>query len=181
MAHRYIALYQYGSNMDPKYLAKRLKCKVETLGMARLDRWGIRFNLYSKNKSNRCGVTNIVPSRREHALGVLYKLPYRVVIAPRGQRSAMDKIEGAGLMGKGNYKRKKIAVWQFTMRRKVEARTYTGTATGQQRFLRKPPEARRVSQAYFSRLLTGARRFSFPPSYIAYLRQQAGRLKRNGA
>src|SRR6266446_3914415 len=109
MAQHYIMLFQYGSNMDPNRLncADRLDGAAEVIGVARLKSWG---------------VTDIVPSRREHVDGVLYRVPYRKVIAPRGQQSEMDKVEGAGLGERSNYKRQKILVWKDG--KKIEARTY---------------------------------------------------------
>jgi hypothetical protein len=90
-------LFQYGSNMDPNRLnsADRLDGDAEVVGVARLKGWGIRFDLYSGGE-NHCGVTDIIPRVREHVEGVLYKVPYRSVVAPRGQRSRMDVVEGAG-------------------------------------------------------------------------------------
>ncbi len=171
MAQHYIMLFQYGSNMDPNRLncADRLDGAAEVIGVARLKSWGVRFGLYSE--TNQCGVTDIVPSRREHVDGVLYRVPYRKVIAPRGQQSEMDKVEGAGLGERSNYKRQKILVWKDG--KKIEARTYIGTVAGRRRFLRRPIRDRRVSKAYFGYLLAGARRFKLPATYVAYLRKQA--------
>jgi hypothetical protein len=130
--------------------------------------------LYSVNSG--CGVTDIVPSRDEHVLGVLYEVPYRLVVAPRGRRSMMDEIEGAGLGKKSNYKRTRVFVSRDGAR--IEALTYAGTVAGRNRFLKKPSSnERRVSQEYFNYLLAGATTFGFPATYIAYLRRQAGQLK----
>jgi AIG2-like family len=173
MADRKILLFQYGSNMEPRRLKSRLAGVARVVGVARLNHWGIRFDLYSSNQE--FGVTDIVPSAREHVLGILYKVPYRSVVAPRGQRSPMDKIEGSGLGRQSNYMRKKILV--RSNGKTIEARTYVGTALGRKRFLRQPPEERRVSKAYFGYLLAGARQFRLPKSYVPYLRRQAGTLK----
>jgi hypothetical protein len=175
MADRSVFLFQYGSNMEPGRLnsSDRLDGVAREVGVARLDHWGIRFDLYST--SNGCGVTDIVSSAREHVLGVLYEVPYRSVIAPRGQRSPMDKIEGARLGLKSNYKRQKILVQ--SKGKSVEAYTYVETAPGRKRFLRQSPNERRVSKTYFGYLLSGARQFKLPKSYVAYLRRQAGALK----
>jgi AIG2-like family len=175
MAGRNISLFQYGSNMEPGRLnsSDRLAGVARVIGVACLDHSGIRFDLYST--SNECGVTDVVPSAREHVLGVLYEVPYRLVVAPRGQRSPMDKIEGAGLGRLSNYKRQKI--WLRRNGENVEALTYVGTATGRSRFLRQSHQDRRVSRAYFQHLLSGARQFKLPKSYVAYLRRQAGALK----
>jgi AIG2 family protein len=176
MARRNILLFQYGSNMEPKRLNSpdRLAGIARVIGVARLDHWGIRFDLYS-SVANHCGVTDIVSTAREHVLGVLYKVPYRSVVALRGQRSRMDVIEGARRGRLGNYKRQKILVRRNGQN--VEARTYVGTALGRKRFLRRSSEDRRVSEAYLSHLLAGALRFKFPKSYMTYLRRQAGALK----
>src|ERR1700681_1911353 len=95
VAPRYIMLFQYGSNMDTGRLnsARRLGGTAEVVGVGRLKGWGIRFDLYSE--TNRCAVTDIVRSAREHVEGVLYQVPYRLVVSPRGKRSRMDEIEGA--------------------------------------------------------------------------------------
>lgn len=83
----------------------------------------------------------------------------------------MDEIEGARRDKKSNYKRQKIVVWRN--RQKVEARTYVGTTTGRKRFMRRSPEHRRVSEAYFEHILIGASRFNFSERYVAYLRKEA--------
>ena len=167
-------LFQYGSNMDPDRLnsAARLAGAAEALGVAQLQGWGVRFDLYSK--SNQCVVTDIVPAKREHVEGVLYKVPYRLVVATRGQRSRMDRIEGAKRGQASNYRQRKILVLRDG--RKIAARTYVGTVAGRNRFLRRPEDARRVSGEYFGHLLEGARRFGFPAEYVAYLQKQAGLL-----
>jgi len=165
-------LFQYGSNMDPDRLNsdKRLKGAAEVVGVAQLPDWGIRFDLYSEG--NQCAVADIVPSAREHVEGILYRVPYGKVIAPRGQRSEMDKIEGAGLGERSNYKRQKVSVVRNG--KKIEARTYVGTVAGRRRFLRQSIEDRRVSADYFGYILGGARRFNLTRQYIGYLRRRAG-------
>lgn len=176
MAPRIVWLFQYGSNMDPGRLngTKRLNGAARSPIVARLGGWGIRFDLYSVD--NECGVTDIVPKRAEHVVGVLYEVPYRQVVAPRGERSPMDKIEGARRGKRSNYKRIKILV-----RRKraaaIKALTYVGTASGRKRYRQKPPAERRVSRRYFNHLLSGARKFKFPAGYVAYLRRKAGELR----
>ena len=175
MAPRIVRLFQYGSNMDPERLngPKRLNGAAHAPVVVRIGGWGVRFDLHSVD--NECGVTDIVPKRAEHVVGVLYEVPYRLVVAPRGQRSKMDEIEGAGLGKKSNYKRIKILVRR--KRAAIKALTYVGTATGRKRFFQKPPAERRVSRKYFNHLLAGARKFKFPPGYVAYLRRKAGELK----
>jgi hypothetical protein len=172
VGQRYIMLFQYGSNMDPNRLnsADRLDGAAQVVGVARLPGWGVRFDLYGVLAQS--GVTDIVRSTKEHVEGVLYKLPYRLVVPPRGERSTMDRIEGAGLGGRSNYKRLKLSVWRDG--NKIEARTYVGTVLGRKRFLRRSNENRRVSADYFGHVLSGARRFQLPAGYIAYLRRQAG-------
>jgi hypothetical protein len=172
MAPRYIILFQYGSNMDPNRLnsADRLDGAAEVIGLASLKGWGVRFDLYGERAQG--GVTNIVPSAREHVDGVLYRVPYRLLVASRGQRSRMDEIEGAKLGKKSNYKQRKVIVLRDGQ--KIEARTYVGTVAGRNRFLGRSGEDRRVSDDYFGHVLTGARRFKLPATYISYLRRQAG-------
>ncbi len=171
MAQRYIMLFQYGSNMDPDRLnsADRLNGAAHEIGAARLKGWGVRFDLYGERAQG--GVTDIVRSAKEHVEGVLYKVPCRLVVAPRGERSAMDLIEGAGLGKESNYKPLKLSVWRGG--KKIEARTYVGTVLGRKRFLRRSVQDRRVSKNYFGYILNGAKRFRFPASYIAYLRKHA--------
>ena len=159
--------------MDPGRLNSRLAGAARAIGVSRLDHRGIRFDLYSTK--NEYGVTDIVSAAREHVLGLLYKVPYRLVVAPRGQRSRMDEIEGARFGPRSNYKRQKILVRRNG--KNVDARTYVGTALGRKRFLRQSSEDRQVSEGYFRYLLAGARRFKLPKSYVAYLRRQAGALK----
>jgi Gamma-glutamyl cyclotransferase, AIG2-like len=171
MTPRYIMLFQYGSNMNPERLNShvRLRGAAEVVGVARLKGWDIRFDLYSE--TNQCAVTDIVPSAREYVEGILYKVPYRLVIPPKGQRSRMDVIEGAKLGKESNYKQQKIFV--SSNGEEIEARTYVGTVPGRKRFLKRRNEDRRVTDDYFGHVLTGARRFEFPATYIAYLRKQA--------
>lgn len=173
MAPRYVMLFQYGSNMNPARLnsANRLNGAADVVGVAKLKGWGIRFDLYGELAQG--GVTDIVRSAKEYVDCVLYRVPYRLVIAPRGQRSRMDEIEGAGLGKRSNYKRLKLWVWKN--RKKVEARTYVGTVAGRKRFLRVSRDDRRVSDKYFGHLLAGAKRFKFSKRYVAYLRRQAGK------
>jgi len=80
--------------MDPDRLnsAGRLGGDARIVGVGRLKGWGIRFDLYSEN--NQSGVTDIVPSSREHVKGILYQVPYELVFSPRTGRSRMDEIEG---------------------------------------------------------------------------------------
>lgn len=67
--------------MDPDRLnsAERLDGAAEVVGVARLNGWGIRFDLYSE--SNRCGVTDIIPSTREYVEGILFQVPYSLVVS----------------------------------------------------------------------------------------------------
>jgi AIG2-like family len=155
---------------SPKRLDKRARQPFR----AQLDGWGIRFDLYSK--CNDCGVTNIVQSESEYVMGVVYKVPGRLVCAPRGRLSKMDEIEGVRLDGTGNYERKRINVVNGRGE-KISVATYIGTEHGQRRFLRTDELERRVSRTYFSYLLTGANKFRFSENYILYLRRQVGILK----
>jgi hypothetical protein len=175
MPRGYVNLFQYGSNMDPERLNEcdRLGGRAATLGVARLDDWGIRFDLFSK--TNDCGVTDIVQAPGEHTLGVIYSVPVALVCAPTGKRSKMDRIEGATLGGRGNYARRVIEVSHNG--KKLRAITYVGTEPGRQRFLSVADEQRRVSTEYFSYLLSGAERYDFPEDYRGYLRAQAGALR----
>src|SRR6266481_6133332 len=93
MTPRYIILFQFGSNMDPDRLNSddRLGGAAQVIGVARLKGWGVRFDLYGELAQG--GVTDIVQSAKEHIEGVLYKVPYELVVASRGERSAMDRIE----------------------------------------------------------------------------------------
>jgi Gamma-glutamyl cyclotransferase, AIG2-like len=159
-------------NPDRLNSADRLDGDAEVFGVARLKGWGIRFDLYS-GRENHCGVTDIIPSTRENVEGILYRVPYRLIVAPRGQQSPMDLFEGAGLGKDSNYKRQKVLVWRNG--KKIEAQTYVGTVAGRKRFLKRSVEDRRVSKAYFRHILAGAKRFRFPATYIAYLRRQAGK------
>ncbi len=173
MPRGYLKVFQYGSNMNPERLnsSERLDCKAHIVGVARLEEYGIRFDLYSVG--NKCGVTDIVTAETEHVLGVLYDVPIRLVVAPAGKRSKMDEIEGAQPDGTGNYQRNRVNV--VVGKRNVSAVTYVGTDAGRRRFIRKTAAERRVSEEYFEHLRLGAQTFRFPPEYRAYLEQQAGR------
>lgn len=105
MPRGYVKLFQYGSNMNPTRLnaPQRLDGRARGIGVARVDGWGIRFDLYSV--TNRCAVTDIIPAKDEYVLGVLYDVPIPFVVARRGKPSRMDKVEGAKADGSGNYKR----------------------------------------------------------------------------
>lgn len=172
----YVKLFQYGSNMDPDRLNdhERLNRAAVVRGVARLDGWGVRFDLYSIN--NRCGVTDIIQSAQEYVLGILYEVPTGLVIAAHQQRSRMDEIEGARPDGNGNYKRITITVdFQGS---KIDAITYVGTHRGKERFAARTQQEQRVSVEYFAHLENGAAKFDFPDNYRKYLKTKAGPLRR---
>jgi hypothetical protein len=173
MPRGYLTVFQYGSNMDTEHLnsSERLNGKARVVGVARLDGRGIRFDLYSIK--SRCGVTDIVTAVNEHVLGVLYDIPIRLVIAPKGKRSRMDEIEGARPDETGNYRR--VAVSVVVGARKIDAVTYVGTDAGRRRFAQKTAEEQRVSDDYFGHLMRGAQTFEFPQEYRRYLERLAGR------
>jgi gamma-glutamylcyclotransferase (GGCT)/AIG2-like uncharacterized protein YtfP len=154
--------------MNPDRLnhADRLNDEAKTLGIAHLDDWGIRFDLFSTG--NGCGVTDMVESSQEYVLGILYDVPTRLL--PR-----MDQFEGVRPDGTGNYRRQIVHV-RFDGK-SVPATTYIGTPAGRERFARRTKEEQRVSAAYFSHLETGAEKFNFPKEYRAYLRAKAGPLR----
>ncbi len=170
-----ILLFQYGSNMNSRRLNSRVRLRgaAKPLGKSILDGWGIRFDVFSKREG--CGVTNMVRSRRERVTGVLYTVPYALVVAPRGERSIMDRIEGAGQGIKSNYERR--TVWVRVGRIHHRAETYVGSAAGRARFLEKSREDQRVGRKYFDHLVKGAREFRIPRSYVRYLQRCAGNLK----
>jgi hypothetical protein len=174
MPRGYVKVFQYGSNMNPARMncRDRLNKKARIAGVARLDGWGIRFDLYST--TNECGVTDIVDPANEYVLGVLYDVPVRLVVAPAGELSRMDRFEGATLDGTGNYKRIRVTVHQKSQN--ITAVTYVGTEGGRRRFTGKRPDEQRVSEDYFGHLENGAEKFKFPSEYRTYLRRQAGQL-----
>jgi hypothetical protein len=79
-------------NPDRLNARERLNGAAVERGVARLNGWGIRFDLYSI--TNGCGATDIIQSAPEYVLGILYDVPTRLVIAENQQRSRMDEIEG---------------------------------------------------------------------------------------
>jgi AIG2 family protein len=176
MPKGYVRVFQYGSNMNQDRLnsPERLNKKAKKPRVARLDGWGIRFDLYSK--LNGCGVTDIGKAASEYVLGVLYDVPVCLVVPVAGGRSRMDKFEGAVPDGTGNYERIRVTV-QEKNGHKISAITYAGTDTGRGRFNRKRAEERQVSQDYFGHLKIGAELFRFPPDYMEYLKEKAGRLR----
>src|SRR2546428_9971743 len=97
MAKQIVRLFQYGSNMDPERLnsSNRLNGAAHAPVVARLGGWGVRFDLHSVY--NKCGVTDIVPKRAEHVVGVLYEVLYWLVVAPRAQRTKLRETEGAAV------------------------------------------------------------------------------------
>ena len=68
MPRGYLKVFQYGSNMNAERLncPERLNGKARVVGVARLEGYGIRFDLYSQ--TNKCGVTHIVRAANEHVL-----------------------------------------------------------------------------------------------------------------
>jgi len=168
-------LFQYGSNMSSRRLndPNRLNGRAIPVGVAVLEGWGIRFDLYSI--TNGCGVTDIVPAHDETAYGVLFEVPRELLIAPSGRRSRMDEIEGARADGTGNYARHLVYVLKGD--RHFQAYTYIGTQAGRERFSRMTPGERRVSNRYFGHLLLGANEFGLADPYVTYLQQQAGSLR----
>jgi Gamma-glutamyl cyclotransferase, AIG2-like len=173
-----VRVFQYGSNMNPARLnsRERLNNKAKKPRVARLDGWGIRFDLYSE--CNGCGVTDITDRGKaasEYVLGVLYDVPVDLVVPVAGGRSRMDEIEGAKPDGTGNYRRIPVTI-QVKNGRRISAITYAGTGAGRERFKCKWAEERQVSQDYFRHLERAAGKFRFPPDYRAYLREKAGAL-----
>ncbi len=180
MPKGYVRVFQYGSNMNPARLNSRdrLDNKAKKPRVARLDGWGIRFDLYSE--CNECGVTDITDKGKaasEYVLGILYDVPANLVVPVAGGRSRMDEIEGAKPDGTGNYGRIPVTV-QVRNGRRIRAITYAGTGPGRERFKRRFAEERQVSEDYFKHLETGAKKFNFPTDYTAYLREKVGRLRK---
>jgi Gamma-glutamyl cyclotransferase, AIG2-like len=175
MARGYVKLFQYGSNMNPTRLnaPQRLDGRAKSIGVARLDGWGIRFDLYSV--TNKCAVTDIIPAKDEYVLGVLYDVPIPFVVARRAEPSRMDKIEGVKADGIGNYKRQIIRV--TTRGGPVDAITYVGTTVGRKKFVSKTMREKQVSHEYFGNLQAGAKKFRLPKEYKSYLRENAGDLR----
>lgn len=162
-------------NPDRLNCPDRLNQKARVVGVARLNGWGIRFDLYSE--TNGCGVTDIARAVNEHVFGVLYDVPIRLVVAQAGRQSRMDRFEGARPDGTGNYQRIRLSV--TADERQLTAVTYVGTDVGRQRFARKTAAEQQVSERYFGHLESGAQAFRFPREYKAYLTEQAGPLARN--
>ena len=162
-----VLLFQYGSNMSPGRLndPNRLNGQASTTSEARLDGWGIRFDLYSTR--NDSAVTDIVPAPGEHVIGVLYEVPQDAL-------AKMDEIEGVRPDGTGNYQRAIVGPSVVPDGKTVTAVTYVGTEAGRERFRNQPAKRRTVKSAYFDHLLDGAHQFNFSAEYFAYLRQQAG-------
>jgi gamma-glutamylcyclotransferase (GGCT)/AIG2-like uncharacterized protein YtfP len=161
-----VFLFQYGSNMSPARLngSERLNGRAKAISAARLDRWGIRFDLYSK--TNDSAVTDIVPAPGEHVLGVLFELPEEAL-------AVMDRIEGVRADGTGNYQRANVEISLLPNGETVTAVTYVGTEAGRARFLKGSADRQVVKPAYFEHLLSGARHFSFATDYLRYLSRQA--------
>jgi hypothetical protein len=176
MPRGYLKVFQYGSNMSGERIncPNRLAGRAVVAGVARLDGYGIRFDLYS-SQENKCGVTDIAESVNEHVLGVLYDVPIPLVIAPAGRRSKMDEFEGARPDGTGNYRRIRLSV--AVGKRRVSSVTYVGTDEGRRRFAQRTAEERQVSEEYFRHLRAGAQASRFPQEYLAYLERQAGDLR----
>jgi hypothetical protein len=152
---------------------ERLNGAAVERGVARLNGWSIRFDLYSI--TNGCGATDIIQSAPEYVLGILYDVPTRLVIAENQQRSRMDEIERARPDGNGNYQRLTVNVDFHGSN--IEAITYAGTRRGRERFAAKTPQEQRVSVKYFGHLETGAAKLNFPDDYRAYLKAKAGSLR----
>jgi hypothetical protein len=173
----FVKVFQYGSNMNPLRLnaPQRLNGKARSVGVARLEGWGVRFDLYSE--TNKCGVTDIVEAPGEFVLGVLYEVPISLVSPRAGARSRMDKIEGTNFEGTGNYRRQRVRV--IVGARPVYAVTYVGTTFGRRRFVSKPIAKKQVSQEYFGNIEAGAKAFRLSKGYRAYLREKAGPLREN--
>jgi|SRR5581483_552785 gamma-glutamylcyclotransferase (GGCT)/AIG2-like uncharacterized protein YtfP len=164
----HLFLFQYGSNMSPDRLngSKRLNGLATAIAAAKLDGWGIRFDLYSE--TNQSAVTDIVPAPGEYVMGILFEIP-------RAALDTMDNIEGVRGDGTGNYQRADAEVTVIPDGVTVAAITYIGTESGRERFRKQPAERHAVKSDYFEHLLAGARQFAFSRDYVAYLRRQAGR------
>jgi hypothetical protein len=70
----------------------RLNGRAKVLGVARLDGWGVRFDLFSRR--NACVLANIVESRGEHVLGVLFFTYYKTLCFRTGsnEQAALDRL-----------------------------------------------------------------------------------------
>jgi len=163
----HVLLFQYGSNMSAARLndPARLNGQAMPLSAARLDGWGIRFDLYSK--TNESAVTDIVPAPGEHVMGVLFDVPESAL-------ALMDKIEGVRPDGTGNYQQAQIEITAVLDGERVPAVTYVGTEAGRQRFTMQSADRQAVKAAYFQHVLAGAGQFGFSQEYVIYLRRQAG-------
>ncbi len=162
-----VFLFQYGSNMSPARLngPERLNGQAKAISAARLDGWGIRFDLNSK--TNDSAVTDIVPAPGEHVLGVLFELS-------EGALAVMDRIEGVRADGMGNYQRANVEISVVPSGETVTAVTYLGTEAGRARCRNGSADRQIVKPAYFEHLLAGGRLFDFGTAYVRYLHRQAG-------
>ena len=148
VGNRYFA---YGSNIEDLVVEGR---HVRCLGVARLDDHRLAFTRRSVKTGS--GVADVLASAGEAVWGVLYELE-------PSDAAVLDRKEGAG--------------WAY-VRRPVRVDTVDGQAVDAFLYTVLDKEFREVppSNAYLSRLLTGARRRGLPDLYLRKLeRLQAAR------
>jgi cation transport regulator ChaC len=136
--------FAYGSNMDPRQMARRCK-GAPALGRAVLrDR---RLSFTGDSKRWRGGVGTVLPVAGEEVWGVLWELAER-----HGRR--LDRYE---LVRKGIYTKERLTVEHDG--RPVQALVYVAAAAAW----------RAPSRKYLGRLIEGARHFGLPVAYVAGL------------
>ncbi len=138
--------FAYGSNMDETQMRER--CPESTLlGTATLHAHRLVFTIPSRKWGGGCA--DIVPDQNAEIYGVLYELS-------DADFAALDKKEGVFTK---SYRRVSVMVERES--EMVRADTYEVVSK---------TEGLAPSMPYISQIVRAAERFSFPDSYLVYLR-----------
>jgi cation transport regulator ChaC len=139
--------FGYGSNMDPRTFLGRRSMKPFETAVARLDGWGLRFDL--PIGSGERAVANVRLQGDEHVWGIAY------LLSP-GDAAHLDRTEGVPRA----YRRVPVAL-ELASGEAVQGYTLA-SERGQ--------AGRKPSRRYMGLLLAGARHHGLPPEYVAFLR-----------
>jgi hypothetical protein len=169
-----VALFQYGRNArkptqsrdrQERQRPARGESRNRAIGRARLPGWRFELDLFSSD--NKSLVTDIVEANDNNVWGGLYELDLELIRRSDRGRSVLDRIEGRGTeSGRDNYDLRGVEVeLSGTL---VAAYTYVGLEEARRRCRQDHRDAK-VTCAYASYVLEGARDFRLPDVYIRML------------
>lgn len=144
--------FAFGSNMDPKQMTERCSSAIY-VGIALLRDHRLDFPRRSETRG--CGVAGVCEAPQQNVWGVLYEIDDSEVMG-------LDEAEGYKHHRKESaYTRRKVTV--------VQGGSSGQSLTAEAYFATPQPDPPKPNTEYMSQLLEGARRWSLPPDYIAFL------------